>query len=260
MNQQKTLGIEDGSNDRRYFTIIPNYILDHFTMWDREVYSQMKKISGEHGICWTSQKTLSKQCGMSVNRLKKSIKCLLDNGWIKDYGTKSVGTRGGNQQVNQYKVADLWKLNVEYYQNKGISPNDTPLPKDTQRGITDDAKGLSPGDDKEEPLLNKNPIILASQSDAEPKLNDLIELFKPVNPSYERIYANKTQRSALERMVKKHGADKITWIIQRLPITNKTQYAPTITTPYQLEMKLGDIIAFFQKKKEEQEKNKIPTL
>jgi len=258
--QQQNLGIEDGSNDRRYFTIIPNYVLNHSTMWDREVYVQMKRIAGEQGICWTSQKTLAKQCGMSINRLKKSIKYLLEHTWIKDYGTKKVGTRGGSQEVNQYKIVDLWRTNIEFYQIKGVSPNDTPISKTTQRGITADAKGLSPGDDKEEPLLNKNPIILASQSDAEPKLNDLIELFKNVNPSYDRIYANTTQRSALERMVKKHGADKIKWVIEKLPITNKTKYAPTITTPYQLELKLGDIIVFFQKKKAESEQNKIPTL
>ena len=97
---QKELGIQDGSNDKRYFTIIPNYILNHSTLWDREVYVQMKRIAGDEGTCWTSQKTLSKQCGISINRLKKSLTYLIDHKWIKPIGTKKVGTAGGNQEVN----------------------------------------------------------------------------------------------------------------------------------------------------------------
>ncbi len=142
--------IQDESGDKKYFTIIPNYILNHSTLWDREVYIQMKRITGENGICWTSQKTLAKQCGMSINRLKKSLKYLTEHQWIKNIGTKIIETKGGPQKINEYSVLNLWKLNGDFYEtkkSKGVSPDDIPNP---QRGITDEGKGVSPDDDKEE--------------------------------------------------------------------------------------------------------------
>jgi hypothetical protein len=155
------INIQDDSGDKKYFTIIPNYILNHSTLWDREVYIQMKRITGEEGTCWTSQKTLAKQCGMSINRLKKSLSYLVEHKWIQNIGKKEVITRGGIQEVNEYKIADLWKLNSDFYESKqGVSQNDIPKgvsPKQ-QRGVTDEAKGVSPGDDKEEPYINKIPI------------------------------------------------------------------------------------------------------
>ena len=258
--QQQKLGIEDGSNDKKYFTIIPNYVLNHSTMWDREVYIQMKRIAGEHGICWTSQKTLAEQCGMSINRLKKSIQYLLDHKWIKDYGTKRVGTSGGSQEVNQYKIIDLWQKNIEFYKKEGVSTDDTPAQKRTQRGITGAVKGVSPSDDKEEQGIKKNPIIFTAPSAAGKEINDLIELFKSVNPSYKTLYAMTPQRKAIERMIKEHGVEKIRKSILLLRQTNPSEFAPTITTPYQLEMKLGQLIAFFQKQRSKKTKTKIPTL
>lgn len=156
--------IIDESGDKKYFTIVPNYILNHSTLWDREVYIQMKRITGEGGTCWTSQSTLAKQCGISINRLKKSLKYLIEHKWIKLLGTRDVETKGGIQEVNKYSVADLWKMNADFYEAKGVSQKDIPITKGVspkeQRGITGEAKGVSPGDDKEEHReedpLNKN--------------------------------------------------------------------------------------------------------
>lgn len=154
--------ITDESGDKKYFTIIPNYILNHSTLWDREVYIQMKRITGEDGTCWTSQKNLANQCGISVNRLKKSIQYLIENQWIEFVGTKPTESSGGTQETKEYKVIDLWEKNIQFYKDKGVSSNDTPITKgvsrDAQRGITSEAKGVSPSDDKEEPILKKNPI------------------------------------------------------------------------------------------------------
>ena len=83
------------------------------------------------------------------------------------------------------------------------------------------------------------------------EINDLIDLFKKVNPSYQRLFGNKTQRSALERLVKQHGQEKIEWAIKVLSKTNKMKYFPTICTPLDLENKLGTLIACLQKGKSE---------
>tara|TARA_R100001086_G_C11847959_1_gene260622 strand:- start:8374 stop:9063 length:690 start_codon:yes stop_codon:yes gene_type:complete len=80
-----------------------------------------------------------------------------------------------------------------------------------------------------------------------PDLNALIELFEPVNPTFERIFSNTTQRKALERLVVKFGREKIEGTIRALPQINGEKYAPTITTPVQLENKLAQLIAYWKK-------------
>lgn len=77
--------------------------------------------------------------------------------------------------------------------------------------------------------------------------NYLIGLFKEVNPSYKRLYPQKGQREALERMVAEHGKDKVEQVIKSLSLVINKPYAPIITTPYELEKKLGALIAFLQK-------------
>jgi len=147
--------IQDESGDKKYFTMIPNYILNHSTLFDREVYIQMKRVSGENGTCWMSKKTLAKQCGISKRRLDKSIKYLVEHKWIAQVGTKKVGTYGGIQCVAEYKVADLWDLNNTYYQSKNKGGALNALPSN-QRGCTDEHKGGAQNDHKEEPYIKKN--------------------------------------------------------------------------------------------------------
>lgn len=87
-------------------------------------------------------------------------------------------------------------------------------------------------------------------------INKIIELFKPINPSYKQLYANKTERAALERMVKEHGEEKITNTITILPKIISKPYAPRITTPYQLEKKLGEAMIFIKQEQGKAEKQK----
>lgn len=81
------------------------------------------------------------------------------------------------------------------------------------------------------------------------EINNLIFLFKEVNPSYERLFSNKTQRAAMERLVKKWGREKIESVIKFLPQIFGKKFAPTITTPVQLENKMGDLISFIKKER-----------
>ena len=88
----------------------------------------------------------------------------------------------------------------------------------------------------------------ATPSVAGNEVNTIINLFKSVNPSYKKLFSNKTQRSAVERMLKEHGVEKLKWVLNVLPKTNLQKYMPMITTPNQLEDKLATLI--FNLKKE----------
>jgi len=83
------------------------------------------------------------------------------------------------------------------------------------------------------------------------QIDYLIGLFKEVNPTYERLFGNKTQRAAMERLVKKFGKEKVERMIKGLKGIFGKPYAPTITTPYLLEKKLADYISYLKKRSEE---------
>jgi hypothetical protein len=93
------------------------------------------------------------------------------------------------------------------------------------------------------------------------ELNKIINLFQPVNPSFQKFFPNVSQRSALARLIKLHGEEQVVKVISILPKTNTIQYLPTITTPIQLEDKWASLEAGLSKKKseltEKSNKNKI---
>ena len=113
-------------------------------------------------------------------------------------------------------------------------------------------------------LSNKDSKVIKKKSNKElapasqvPDLNALIELFEPVNPTFEKLFSNKTQRKALERLVLKFGFAKIDGTIRSLPEVNETKYAPTITRPTELEDKLGALVAYYKKNKSSTEVMKV---
>jgi len=90
-------------------------------------------------------------------------------------------------------------------------------------------------------------ISIAEQAPRGNTINLLIEEFKILNPSYERIFARKPQRAAAERLLKKYGWDKVVGCISAAAKCSGEPYAPTITTPCQLEEKLGQLIKYYEK-------------
>ena len=127
--------INDESGDRRHFRIIPNYILNHSTIYDREAYIQLKRVAGENGIAFMSMSNLAKKVGCRKSTLRKSIKYLIERRWIANNGKIAIMTGGGMQFVDSYRVADIWKLNADFYEEqKGGSNGSPPTSKGGQTG------------------------------------------------------------------------------------------------------------------------------
>lgn len=97
--------------------------------------------------------------------------------------------------------------------------------------------------------LSKDTNVATDVAETKDDINSLISLFEKVNPNYERLYANRTERSALERMVSKHSYPKMVWAVESLPDITKMPYAPRITTPLELEKKMGQLIQFMQQER-----------
>ena len=131
-----TIKIKDSSGDRKYFTIIPNYIANHSTANDQALYFQMKRFAGEDGECFASEVTLMEKLGIGRKALKKSINYLLDHRGIKLDGVMPVPTKGGMQDIKDYSIVDIWQQNVNEYQ--GVAES-TPL---TDKGSAERTGGV----------------------------------------------------------------------------------------------------------------------
>ena len=66
----KNKEIIDESNDKRYFTMLPNYILNHSTANDQALYMQMKKVAGENGRCFLSERSMKEKLGIGSKAVK----------------------------------------------------------------------------------------------------------------------------------------------------------------------------------------------
>lgn len=159
--------IQDDSGDREFFTIIPNYILNHSSSTDQSLYLQMKRYAGEDGKCFATQETLMKKLGIGIKAYRKSLDYLIKKGWIEFVGL----TGGKTRPIKTYKVNNIWQENSDYY--KKISAERT-LSKDTYQKERDTSQKNSkiPAEStvEEEPVLRrtikKNHIAETSSAQA----------------------------------------------------------------------------------------------
>lgn len=127
---------------RKYFSLIPHYITDHSTANDLALYLQIKRRAGEKedGICDASEKLFKDRLKVGSKAVKKSLEFLIKNQWITFVGKKIVITKGGPQKINTYIVNNIWPINEEFYNNKGVFKR---IPPENERDISKEEKGSS---------------------------------------------------------------------------------------------------------------------
>ena len=106
---------------------------------------------------------------------------------------------------------------------------------------------------KKETITKDNP-----QSGEE--VNEIISLFKEVNPSIGKYYGRKHERQAVERMLKEHGRATVEDMIKVLPQVNAKPYWPKSITPVQLEDNIGKYKALNESDKNKHIKNATPLI
>ena len=105
--------ITDKSGDRKYFTIVPNYIVNHSTVYEQAIYLYMKRVAGETGTCWESPKNIAKKLGIAPGTVRRYQKALVKRGWIE-----IAGTHRKTKPTIEYRIVDLWELNTKHYAEK----------------------------------------------------------------------------------------------------------------------------------------------
>lgn len=215
--------------------------------------------NNENQKCFPAMKTIAEETGISENTVKKYIHLfekfkLIGIEKERDYKTKKWLN-------NIYTLLDkiewiqpdkpLWKnkRKKSHSQSLAMETHSQPL---SEPQPTIDETHSQPLANKEDSYVRKTYIKEENGAFSEKDRKELIDLFKEVNPNYEIFFARKNQSDALKRMVSKFGREKVENAIKVLPQIINKPYAPRITSPIQLENKLGELKAFY-----EQEKSKV---
>lgn len=152
--------VDDESGDKKYFTMVPNYVLNHSGAIEQGLYLQMKRYAGENGSCWASGRTLRKQLKIGRVSYYKALKYLLEHDWIYLKGKQMAHTKGGDQLLDVYGVRDLWKLNSEHY-DKGVAKSTYPIKgvaKKTQ-GVSKSTKGVARTAPKKNIIITEEELL-----------------------------------------------------------------------------------------------------
>lgn len=141
----------------------------------------------------------------------------------------------------------------------GVQKMDTPPETDTESDTTLTQMSNPPysneyhnyiskqEEDIKEKKINKKKEKDPVQAGGAITVNQLITSFKDINPSYKQLYQKRGQRQAIERLLNEHGLEKVQWFIEGAKYAYGKPFFPTITTPYELEQKLGSLTAALQR-------------
>lgn len=216
------------------------------------VYVSLCRHSDNEQKCFPSQETIAREIGSSERSVREYLKKLESLNIIVS--------------MKERKSDGSWLNNVYYLLDKTEWTQPEAGGSDGQPEANDDtARGRRFRSQRQEVPTNntninntnkKNTNNTAIQGIAEKKLIDnFINLFKDINPSYKKFFANKTQRKAMNNLLDIHGEEKLVKIIGLLSKTNEMNYAPVITSPFELEKKMASLISFV--KRNNTEKNNI---
>jgi hypothetical protein len=83
------------------------------------------------------------------------------------------------------------------------------------------------------------------------KVNEFIDLFKVINPTYSGLFKRKDQRASSERLLKIKTIQDWEKIVNFIVSRRNDRYCPKISTPSQLEMKYADLETYAMGLKQE---------
>jgi hypothetical protein len=260
--------VEDESNDKKYFSMLPNYILNHSSAIDQSLYWNIKRHAGENGTFSVSKRTLMKKMAIGYKALTASFDYLLSHNWIKSAGFKEIKTNSGKQKIEIFKIVDIWKENVSFYKQRGVpesnhlrcSPKDRCSPKEA-RGVPESNTkknkikeeltdtNVSVQNEKKDSDLEVKKEKLSSLAKSMPfakEVQDLMNFFYDTGNKMIN-FGNKTERKAALEIINLMGIEKALKTAAYAVKVRDEQYAPVITTPLELKNKMAKLIAFYNR-------------
>jgi hypothetical protein len=101
-------------------------------------------------------------------------------------------------------------------------------------------------------LVLENEVISEVQEEGvSSEIMELIELFRPIaGHRINTFKTDKRQIQSLKVLIENYGYENVAQVINYLRISNLKKYAPTVTSPVELDRKWGQLIAYVNKKED----------
>ena len=231
-------GFLEGRQESGLFAVIPMSILENKNLSSNAklLYGEIMALSKKSGKCYATNEYLGNTLGLAKLSMPQLLKELSSVGLIM-------------VSVDRSKRGTYRDITVSFFNETGHS------------GLTGEGLVGQRGQKRNRQSINKqiDKDLSTLSVERNKEIGELIDLFKSVNPSYRTLFGRKVQRAAVERMLEAIGREKLEGAIKMLPKTNPMEFAPKITTPLELENKLGKLISFCQQIKESKQKN-IPII
>lgn len=211
------------------------------------VYLSMCRHADKQQTCFPSKRLIAEELAISERSVYTAIKKLAEWNIIKieQQGRKEDGSF--KNLLYTLLIKDDWKDKPSANGAVGKKRHSPSANDDTTR------RQQVPNKETHINHTHKNQTHIANSNEfAGNKINSLIEKFKPINPTYTIFFKNTTQRKALERLVKQFTYEKVSGMIDALPKIVCQKYAPQISTPLQLENKLGQLLIFMKQNQGQQ--------
>lgn len=115
---------------------------------------------------------------------------------------------------------------------------------------------------KQQIKVSKNKITLveAINNQLSKDVNNLLDIFYNADPTIgNMIYKRKGQRDAMTRLMKKYGKEEMIFVINKAIEVRNKPFAPIITNPVELEIRLIKLKLYLKRKKNEGKKIMIGT-
>jgi hypothetical protein len=211
------------------------------------VYVSLCRHVNKSQKCWPSVELIGKELSINERTVRRAIKSLEEWNIIKADRQKDEKTK--RWKVTIYTLTDksAWKPKPPDTVTAGATGqlrHDPPDFNDTKPPDTSTLEGLT----QEEGHTHKRRIATETVADTDEgqKINLIMEKFQMhLNPTIN--YGNKTQRKAIQDLLAIMGQEKLIRTIEYVESIKHEQFAPTITTPYQLKEKLAQLTAYYQK-------------
>ena len=228
--------------DNNYYTV-QGWMINKLSLKGNELilyaiiygFSQDDK-SEYHGSISYIQKALT----ISRPTVIKTIKALIEKGLIK-------------------RVSESHYMVVKKLYQQDVASKET-LPVASKETLPVASKETLPNIYNTNNNTNNNSCVEHSKIKENNEIRHFLSLFKSVNPSYRLLFSNRTERGAMKRLLEAHGDEKVSNMIAYLQKSNGKQYFPTITTPYELEMKLGKLIVAIKREQGNNNKSKVTVI
>lgn len=221
--------------EQNYFCVIPTELIESGDLTKACLFGLISSYAKKSGECWASNKTLAEKIGRtSESTISRKISQLVQEGYL----TISISKELGNRRLLAIGIGKKDKTYTQkkqdpYMQKKQDSNN-------TMSNINSNN--------------TTNVVFDKSRKQPNPDLQELINYAESLN--FVLQGNQQSNRFSAFNVLKKYGLEKSKKAVEMAVGVRGKPYAPTINDFASLYRKIGDLINFYQKEKNERNNRK----